>query len=69
MSVSVCSLQDDSAFRPLAQLLRCVYVYTVDCEQNGENVVSKGPTASQSTCHGDDNHWADSYEVEIVHLY
>ena len=40
-----------------------MYIY-IDCEQNGESQkhVSTRPTASQSTCHGDDNHWADIYE-------
>ena len=45
---------------------RCsVYDYTytaVDCEQNGDTSkhwIFTGPTASQSTCHSDDNHRAD----------
>ena len=44
----------------------------VYCEQNGDmfkHWVSMGPTTSQSTCHGDDNHWADIYEEEIMQLY
>ena len=38
----------------------------IDCEQNGDTSkhwVSTGPTASQLTCHGDDNHWADEEEM------
>ena len=44
----------------------------IDCEENGDtskHLVFTGPTASQSTCHGDDNHWADIDEEEIVQFY
>ena len=44
--------------------LRLLAVYC-EVEQNGDT----GPTASQSACNGDDNHWADIYEEEIVHPY
>ena len=43
----------------------------IDCEQNGDTTkhcISTGPTASQSTFHGDDNNWADIYGEEIVQL-
>ena len=42
-----------------------IVVYSIDCEQNGDTSkhwVCTGPTASQSICHGDDNHGADIYE-------
>ena len=44
----------------------------IDCEQDGDTSkhwVSTGPTASQSTCHGDENHWADILEKETVQIY
>ena len=48
-------------------------IYTEDDKQNGDTskhwVSSTGSTASQSTFHGDDHHWADIYEEEIVQLY
>ena len=59
------------AQKPCVQLITrshlktvAVAVYNIDCEQNGDTSkhwVSTGPTASQSTCHNEDNHWADIY--------
>ena len=45
----------------------------VECEQNGDaskHWVSTGSIPNQSTCHGDDSHWASIYERDkILQLY